>query len=128
MSIVIQTQPKKVKIFNLMGCRLYNFLKPYKLQLQRGAKKVRQLARPSADQEEVCPHMLAIQIIHPRLGFVLLCTPRRGCPLRDCAFPDSYLLKQNVVYQQASPPGYHGACQDISETFKRVGLSQQICF
>ena len=39
-----------------MGCGLYNFLKPYKLQMQQGAKKVRQLARPSAGQEEACLH------------------------------------------------------------------------
>ena len=56
----------------------------------------------------------ALEVVETCLGFVLLCTPWRGCPLRDCAFSDSCLLKQNVVYQQASPPGYHGACQEHS--------------
>ena len=30
------------------------------------------------------------------------------------AFSGGYLMKQNVVYRQATPPGYHGACQEYS--------------
>ena len=43
------------------------------------------------------------QIVQPRLGWTLICTPEGLSPLRDCAFSGGYLLKQDAVNQQASP-------------------------
>mgnify|MGYP004657629107 CR=1 FL=1 len=55
-----------------------------------------------------------LEVIEAAFGWGLLCTPEGRNPLRDYAFSGGYLMKQNVVYRQATPPGYHGACQEYS--------------
>ena len=66
----------------------------------------------------------SVEVIQPRFGWTLFVPRRGGIPLRSCAFSGGYLLKQDAVNQQASPPGYHGSCQDIPEPSKGLRLSK----
>ena len=47
--------------------------------------------------------------------------------LRGSLFGRLYAEK-DALYRQASPPGYHGICQEFPETFKGLGHPNKLPF
>ena len=54
--------------------------------------------------------------------------PEGVSPFRGCVFSDGYLLKQNAVYRQASPPDTTALVRSTAEIFRNSELSQRLPF